>query len=59
MNHGKSATKDSKLPKCQVSKPNSCSLPTNPKSSIPRASHFKNQVIASGNLFVIYSSGFC
>lgn len=47
MNHGKSATKDSKLPKCQVSKPNSCSLPTNPKSSIPRASHFKNQVIAS------------
>ncbi|KAK6788082.1 hypothetical protein RDI58_016607 [Solanum bulbocastanum] len=47
MNHGKSATKDSKLPKCQVSKPNSCSLPTNSKSSIPRASHFKHQVTDS------------
>ncbi|KAL3367172.1 hypothetical protein AABB24_011740 [Solanum stoloniferum] len=47
MNHGKSATKDSKLPKCQVSKPNSCSLPTNSKNCIPRASHFKHQVTDS------------
>ncbi|XP_010322394.1 uncharacterized protein [Solanum lycopersicum] len=47
MNHGKSATKDSKLPKCQVSKPSSCLLPTNSKSSIPRASHFKHQVTDS------------
>lgn len=47
MNHGKSATKDSKLPKCQVSKPNSCSLPKNSKNSIPRASHFKHQLTDS------------
>ncbi|MCD7454182.1 hypothetical protein HAX54_023896 [Datura stramonium] len=47
MNHGKSATKDSKLPKCQVPKPSSCSLPTSSKSSIPRPSHIKHQVADS------------
>ncbi|XP_060174435.1 uncharacterized protein LOC132605231 isoform X2 [Lycium barbarum] len=47
MNHGKSATKDSKLPKCQVSKLRSCLLPTSSKSTIPRASHLKNQVTDS------------
>ncbi|KAJ8563544.1 hypothetical protein K7X08_031996 [Anisodus acutangulus] len=47
MNHGKSATKDSKLPKFQVSKPSSCSLPTSSKSTIPRASHLKHQVTDS------------
>ncbi|XP_016455451.2 uncharacterized protein LOC107779515 [Nicotiana tabacum] len=47
MNHGKSATKDSKLPKFQVSKPSSCSLPTSSKSTIPRTSHLKHQVTDS------------
>ncbi|XP_019250586.1 PREDICTED: uncharacterized protein LOC109229559 isoform X2 [Nicotiana attenuata] len=47
MNHGKSATKDSKLPKYQVSKPSSCSLPTSSKSTIPRKSHLKHQVTDS------------
>ncbi|XP_016577637.1 uncharacterized protein LOC107875432 isoform X2 [Capsicum annuum] len=60
MNHGKSAIKDSKLPKCQVSKP-SCSLPTSSKSCIPRASHLKHQVTDSAvsiqkNLVLMSSS---
>lgn len=54
MNHGKSATKDSKLPKFQVSKPSSCLLPASSKSTIPRTSHLKHQVTDSGNLFNIY-----
>lgn len=53
INVSKAAIKESKLPKFQVSKPGSCSMTTNSKSTMPGPCPLQNKKISDPGYFSV------